>query len=192
MAVVHSDLYIGSLSILDMGQADKSCFSLVSQTEFFLICPLRPCHAFCESFGHDKSYENALLKEGQNAVFCWKSSENHFRYLLLMYKTKQNKSWFIRGSHGLVILALRWSCTVWFALWMYLKIVLPWNSYGWEATFLIPWEGSYRTRYRQMILPGKVQPNASSKRMNFKYCPQLHVFSRPELMCVLLPSKKQS
>lgn len=62
MAVVHSDLYIGSLSILDMGQADKSCFSLVSQTEFFLICPLRPCHAFCESFGHDKSYEN---------VFTW-------------------------------------------------------------------------------------------------------------------------
>lgn len=48
MAVVHTDLYISSLSILDMGQADKSCFPLVSQTEFFLICPLRPCHVFGE------------------------------------------------------------------------------------------------------------------------------------------------
>lgn len=71
MAVVHTDLYIGSLSILDMGQADKSCFPLVSQTESFLICPLRPCHAFCESFEHDKSYENVFLEEGQSVVFSF-------------------------------------------------------------------------------------------------------------------------
>lgn len=95
MAVVHTDLYIGSLSILDMGQADKSCFPLVSQTEFFLICPLRPCHAFCESFGHDKSYENAFLEEGQSVVFSYKSCENHFRYLLLLLCTKQRKT-----NHG--------------------------------------------------------------------------------------------
>lgn len=69
LAVVHTDLYIGSLSILDMGQADKSCFPLVSQTESFLICLLRPCHAFCESSGHDKSYENVFLEESKVSYF---------------------------------------------------------------------------------------------------------------------------
>lgn len=68
MAVVHSDLYIGSLSTLDKGQANKSCFPPISQTESFLICPFRPCHAFCESFGHDKSYENLFLEEGQSVI----------------------------------------------------------------------------------------------------------------------------
>lgn len=92
MVVVHTDLCIGSLSILGMGQADKSCFPLVSQTEFFLICPLRPCHAFYESFGHDKSYKYVFLEEGQNVVFAYKSCENHFGYLLLLLCTKQSKT----------------------------------------------------------------------------------------------------
>lgn len=137
MAVVHSDLYIGSLSILDMGQADKNCFSLVSQTEFFLICPLRPCHAFCESFGHDKSYENVFtwgrpknsVERAQkiiSGIYCWCAKQR---------KTSHDSF----EVHMVQLFYLNISCM----LWMYFKIVLPWNMY--EATFLIAWEGSCRT-----------------------------------------------
>lgn len=83
-AVVHTDLYIGSLSTLDMGKEDKRCFLLVSQTKFFLICPLRSCHAFCESFEHDKSYENVFLEEGKNILLSYKSCEKHLYLLLLL------------------------------------------------------------------------------------------------------------
>lgn len=92
MAVVHTDLYTGLLSILDMDQADKSCFPLVHQTELFLICPLRPCHAFCECFGHDKSQEKPFLQEGQNVLLSYERYESDFKYLLLLPCTKQRKN----------------------------------------------------------------------------------------------------
>lgn len=104
-----------------------------------------------------------------------------------MYKTRQNQSWCIRGSYSSVTLLLRLNCAIWFALWFaYLKIILPWKSYARRATFVIPWEGSYRARYKQTILAGEEQQNSylkSTLTWNFAHS---YMFSRPELMLALL------